>query len=203
MSLKVSISLPGNTVITFEASEPEVFREVVGIALKELPRDLIQMQMGQTQVGQQTQLAGTISSTVSQEVETEGKNVTQVPITSEGTGDPESQPAGTGTPGQPEQGTEAEQSFARYCNALAPVGDMRRVVAAAEAARSLLGMEAVSERELARLFDLAGWHQPSDFLQTIRNAARSKFRWLERVPGSPGYYTVTEEGRSAVIGPGE
>ena len=197
MSLKVSITLPGNTVITFEASEPEVFREVVGIALKELPRDLIQMQMGQTQ------LAGTISSTVSQEAVAEGKTVAQVPLTSEGAGNRESQLAGAGTPGQPEQGTEAERSFARYCSALAPVGDMRRVVAAAEAARRLLGMEAVSEKELARLFDLAGWHQPSDFLQTIRNAARSKFGWLERVPGSPGYYTVTEDGRSAVIGPGE
>ncbi len=40
--VKVSISLPNNTQITFESDEAEVLREVVAMALRDLPRDLMQ-----------------------------------------------------------------------------------------------------------------------------------------------------------------
>ena len=76
---------------------------------------------------------------------------------------------------------------------------MRRVVVAAEGARAFLELDAVSEDELVYLFDLAGWRRPNDFLQTLRNSARSTFRWLERTPGRPGYYSVTSVGKAAVI----
>ena len=77
---------------------------------------------------------------------------------------------------------------------------MRRVVVAAEGARRFLGMEAVSQEELTSLFDAVGWKQPGSPVQTLRNAARSSFRWLERVPGRRGYYTVTDKGRAEVLG---
>ena len=43
------------------------------------------------------------------------------------------------------------EAFLELCRRLEPRGDMRRVVTAAEAARRHLGMEEVSERELAEL----------------------------------------------------
>ncbi|MFQ5860484.1 MAG: hypothetical protein ACE5IG_02920 [Dehalococcoidia bacterium] len=114
------------------------------------------------------------------------------------------QPAVVETPAPTPTPTAAEQSsghgFAGFCRRVNPVGDMRRVVVAAEGAQQLLGMERVSARELEGLFQQAGWPRPKDFVQTLRNAARSKFRWLERVPGQEGYYTVTDQGRQEVVG---
>ena len=81
-----------------------------------------------------------------------------------------------------------------------PLGDMRRVVVAAEAARLYLGMEAVSPRELTAIFETLGWTMPASFVQALRNAARSIFRWLERVPGRRSYYIVTSKGRDVVLG---
>ena len=43
MVVKVSISLPGKAVITLEATEAEVLHEVVSLALRELPRELVQI----------------------------------------------------------------------------------------------------------------------------------------------------------------
>ena len=77
---------------------------------------------------------------------------------------------------------------------------MRRVVVAAEGASRFFGSRSVDAGELGRLFDLAGWQRPHSFVQTLRNAARSKFRWLERMPGRSGYYTVTEVGRETALG---
>jgi hypothetical protein len=76
---------------------------------------------------------------------------------------------------------------------------MRRVVVAAEGASRFLGYQSVSAEELGRLFDLAGWQRPHSFVQTLRNAARSKFRWLERVPGRSGQYKVTDLGRTTAF----
>ena len=188
MVLKVSISLPGDTVITFEASEPQVFRDVVDLVLKELPRDLIQIQMGVMAPATEGERRKNADLTTAEGGDTSG--VGDVPV----------YPA---TAQQAGGKTDAEEAFGRFCAALSPIGDMRRVVVAAEGAGRFLGMEGVSEKELGRLFDLAGWRQPGDFLQTLRNSARSKFRWLERVPGTTGYYAVTKTGVAAVIGPGE
>ena len=94
-----------------------------------------------------------------------------------------------------------EQAY-EYCQEMNPLGDMRRVVVAARAAELYLNAPGVSASELAGIFQSAGWPQPTDFVQAIRNAAREKFRWLERVPGIPGYYRVTATGRAAVLGEG-
>ena len=74
------------------------------------------------------------------------------------------------------------------------------VVVATEGARRFLSMDSVDAHDLERLFDLAGWRSPHSFVQTLRNAARSKFRWLERLPGRSGRYTVTDLGRATILG---
>ena len=73
---------------------------------------------------------------------------------------------------------------------------MRKVVVAAEGARRFLDMPSVDATNLAGLFDLAGWRTPHNFTQTLRNAARDKYRWLERVPGRSGRYSSTQLGRT-------
>ena len=90
-------------------------------------------------------------------------------------------------------------SFQEFCRLLDPVPDMRRVVVAAEGARRYLGTSQVSPLELTELFDWLRWQEPPSFLQTLRNAGRSNYRWMESVPGGSGYYVVTERGRRAVI----
>ena len=205
MVLKVSISLPNNTIITFEVSDPEVFREVVGLALKELPRDMMQMHL----------------SGIASHPPDGGRNAVespspaQMPVQPSAGGSDTSDASSSAAKSEAEQSSvhmgaslspvgaansEAEQSFVHMCISLSPVGDMRRVVAAAEGAGRHFGLSRVSEKELGPLFDLAGWPRPADFLQTLRNGARRKFRWLERVPGSTGYYTVTDSGRERVLG---
>ena len=88
-----------------------------------------------------------------------------------------------------------EDSFIKFCRSVNPLGDMRRVVVAAEGAGRFLQADGVDAEELSRLFDLAGWTQPHSFTQTLRNAARSKFRWIERMPGRNGRYWVTARGK--------
>ena len=73
------------------------------------------------------------------------------------------------------------------------------VVVATEGARRFLSMASVDTPELERLFALAGWRSPHSFIQTLRNAARSKFRWMERLPGRSGRYTVTDLGRATTL----
>ena len=185
--LKVSITLPGDMAITFEASEPEHFREMLELALKELPKELMQIQTGEASAPEPG--AG-------------GKNVNRV---KPGGDIEEKAKAGTAEPSPPEKSISsgaAEEAFAGFCASLSPLGDMRRVVVSAEGARRFLGMERVSENELGRLFQLAGWRLPAEFIQALRNAARSKYNWLERVPGAPGYYSVSETGRQRVLTPG-
>lgn len=94
----------------------------------------------------------------------------------------------------------SEQAFIDFCREASPLGDMRRVVVAAEAASRYLGMSGVDAQGLGHLFNLAGWPPAHSFTQTLRNAARSKFRWLERVPGRAGYYAVTDLGRKTALG---
>jgi hypothetical protein len=99
-----------------------------------------------------------------------------------------------------EPSTPAEQEFVGFCQKVSPLGDMRRVVVAAEASARFLHTDSVDPDELTRLFTLAHWPLPHSFVQTLRNAARTKFRWLERIPGRPGHYRVTNTGRSIVLG---
>ena len=185
MVLKVSINLPGNTVITLEASEPELFKEVVSLTLKELPRDLMQMQM---------------TGTTQDKSADNGKKVTHEPMSAIAQIAQESAAGPVSESDTSSMDTGGEEAFAEFCGEISPLGDMRRVIVAAEGARRFLGIEGVSEKELRNLFDLAGWRKPAGFLQTLRNAARSKFRWIERVPDRPGYYAVTPIGLDKVVG---
>ncbi len=89
--------------------------------------------------------------------------------------------------------------FLEFCQLMAPSGDMRRVVVAAEGAKRFLGMDRISSQELGPLFDFLQWQRPKDFVQTLRNAGRSAFQWLERSPGNSGYYSVTDQGRREII----
>ena len=77
---------------------------------------------------------------------------------------------------------------------------MRKVVVAAEGAQRFLGMDSVDVTDLAELFELARWRQAHDFIQTLRNAARDNYRWVERLPGRTGRYSVSDLGRSVVLG---
>ena len=94
----------------------------------------------------------------------------------------------------------SEQAFVDFCRAANPLGDMRRVVVAAEGASRYLAMDGVDAESLGNLFDIVGWPRAHNFVQTLRNAARSKFGWLERLPGRAGHYTVTDLGRSTALG---
>lgn len=188
MVLKVSINLPGNAVITLEASEPQLFQQVVSLTLKELPKDLMQMQL--------------LGTTQSESAEN-GKKVTHEPMSAIAQIAKESAPGPVSESDAPSMDTDSKQTFARFCEEMSPLGDMRRVIVAAEGARRFLGIQGVSEKELGTLFDLAGWRKPAGFLQTLRNAARSKFRWIERFPDCPGYYAVTPIGLDKVVGTGE
>ena len=187
MVLKVSISLPGDAVITLEASEPQVFQEVVALALRELPKTLMRPWD---------------AATTPTEITPQGKDVTATTRRTHGKGAAEDGPGHSRAPGQTRWDERGVESFGRFCKELSPLGDMRRVVVACEGAQRSLGMASVSVKELAALFELAGWRQPANFLQTLRNAARSKFRWLERVPGTTGHYSVTQAGRDEVLAGG-
>ena len=94
----------------------------------------------------------------------------------------------------------SEQAFIDFCRAANPLGDMRRVVVAAEGASRYLAMDGVNAESLGSLFDIVGWPRAHNFVQTLRNAARSKFGWLERIPGRAGHYSVTDLGRSTALG---
>jgi hypothetical protein len=196
--VKVSITLVNNAQITVEAEEAEVTRGVVGLVLRDLPRDL--MLAHHPPNGGQPPAASE-----------NGGNGVAVGSPQPSAISPRPRRVGA-APSRPERGEEltadkltaessaADSSFTQFCRAANPLGDMRRVVAAAEGARRFLGLADVDEETLGRLFDLAGWRRPHSFTQTLRNAGRSTYRWLERVPGRAGRYTVTQAGRAAAVG---
>ncbi len=94
----------------------------------------------------------------------------------------------------------SEQDFIAFCHRFNPLGDMRKAVVAAEAARLYLHICSVNQYQLSMLFRMAGWSIPAHFRSTLRNASRTRFRWLERVPDRDGYYRVSSNGRSFVLG---
>ena len=222
--VKVSITLPNNAQITFESEEPGVVEQVITMVLRDLPRDL----MGSIHVGngdprlpqdweKSTDVVGASSTG------TADAKQSAAPATHDDADGLDSPPAPTpqspaateafSTPPTPpkqptaspprrrsqEGASETEDAFIEFCRAASPLGDMRMVVVAAEGARRFLSMEGVDASDLQRLFDLAEWRSPHSFIQTLRNAARSKFRWLERLPGRSGRYTVTDFGRTATL----
>ena len=177
MDLKVSIHLPNDVTIVIEASEPALARQMMRLAFKTLPHELTHL------------------SALPNDPSLEAMRTTKA---QEAPDSPEAEER----LGEQAEG-DAIEELVQFCHRLAPMGDMRRVVVAAVGSDRYLGMKSVSPREMGKLFDLAGWPQPGSFVQTLRNAARSKFRWLARVPGRAGYYSATPKGKDVVAGPGE
>ena len=198
--VKVSISLPNNAQITFESEEAEVLREIVGIALRDLPRELMQSPSPET-VGGATEKSTSVATTALSGAVTAEPAPPAVPVSAPAAtakaNDSSSDAAAVIPPGFSSETGRAV--FTAFCREAAPLGDMRRVVVAAEGASRHFGVDGVNAEELGWLFDMAGWRKPGNFTQTLRNAARSKFGWLERIPGRSGRYAATPLGLSKTL----
>ena len=205
--VKVSISLPNNTQITFESEESEVLREVVSLALRDLPRDLMQAPAS-VSPGAPTEKSTSVAAS---ELHT-ATSIPPVPpaepipapettIARETTQPSIGASNRKGTTAVPPEflSERGATNFTAFCRDAKPLGDMRRVVVAAEGASRHFGVEGITADDLAWLFDLAEWRRPGNFTQTLRNAARSKFGWLERIPGRSGRYATTALGRSKTL----
>ena len=226
--VKVSISLPSNAQITVESQDQAELQEIVGM-LRGLSRDLMHSSTetgtaanGATSQALDTEKSSSVddSSSRNGNVETpapqetapapvDGDNVVnqsgQTPVAEEVIQPPPGHPPESGTVGRAKAQQEARSAaavnaFVQFCQSINPLGDMRKVVVAAEGAAQFLQMDSVDADDLASLFDRVGWLIPHSFTQTLRNAARSKFRWLERAPGRSGHYMVTILGRTTILG---
>lgn len=201
--VKVSISLPNNTQITFESEESEVLHEVVGMVLRDLPRDL--MQAPSADYGNPAGAPAEKSTSVA------GSAATMPPGPAAPARAASQEPPGPSKSGAKSNGQTATEmppefisedgrkGFVAFCREANPLGDMRRVVVAAEGASRHFGVDGVNADGLGWLFDFAGWRRPGNFTQTLRNAARSKFGWLERIPGRSGRYAATPLGLSKTL----
>ena len=220
--VKLSISFPNTTQITLEAEEAGVIREVLDMVLNGM--DLNAAPASVTVPHHETPGNGTVEKGTDAMAEYETAAVAQqangaappAPPQSVMTAPPET--VDTPTNGRavhppllaPEisddsldlgrQPPQARDDYRAFCVSLNPMGDMRRVVVAAEAAGRFFEWDGVSADVLGELFDLAGWRRANSFTQTLRNAARSKFGWLERIPGRSGRYAATDVGRSIIFG---
>ena len=205
--VKVSISLPNNTQITFESEESEVLREVVSLALRDLPRDLMQAPAS-VSPGAPTEKSTSVAAS-------ELHTATSIPPLPPAEPIPAPETTIARETAQPSIGASTRKgtttvppeflsergatNFTAFCRDAKPLGDMRRVVVAAEGASRHFGVEGITADDLAWLFDLAEWRRPGNFTQTLRNSARSKFGWLERIPGRSGRYATTALGRSKTL----
>lgn len=220
--VKISIVLPNQTEISLEAADPDQLRPMVEMVRQQLLVDLANLttppnrgavtatdnRNGEKGTGEQPPEA---PSPPKPQPPSQADNP---PTPSETPGGPAEEPvpepeAQPGSDSKSPNGAAVPpglsdprlvRDFTVFCRAADPIGDMRKVVAAAEGARRYLNMDNVDAWELGHLFDLAGWKRPPNFIQTLRNAARTSFRWLERVPGRSGRYTTTEKGRSVALG---
>lgn len=216
--VKVSISLPNNTQITFESEEAEVLHEVVGMVLRDLPRDLMQSPAAEP-AEKSTSVAGSALSATTEGATEPVREPEPAPTSSAASVESAASPTRTTTQSRPAtsnggetvnwqdsaeipqelQSDEGRENFVAFCSETNPLGDMRRVVVAAEGANRHFGVEGVNANDLGWLFDMAGWRRPGNFTQTLRNAARSKFGWLERIPGRSGRYAATPLGTSKTL----
>ena len=226
--VKVSISLPNNTQITVESQESEVIHEIVGMVLRDLPLELMRTSIPEsvalpaaapsqkgTSVQEPPPAAADAESDVSkpapapEPADGSNENRGSLPAEPSTASDQavskpaerrsESSSSGHQTAQQAARSAAAELAFIQFCQSTNPLGDMRKVVVAAEGASQFLQINSVNTEDLADLFERIGWRHPHSFTQTLRNAARSKFRWLERVPGRSGHYTVTALGRTTIL----
>ena len=204
--VKVSISLPNNTQITFESEESEVLREIVGMALRDLPRDLMRSPSADAPSAgngnpagapaeKSTSTAGSVAMSTPQPAAPARQEPSQAGVKGNVTSD------GQAAADMPPEflSEDGSKAFVAFCREANPLGDMRRAVVAAEGASRHFGVDGVNADDLGWLFDLAGWRRPGNFTQTLRNAARSKFGWLERIPGRSGRYAATPLGLSKTL----
>ena len=214
--VKVSITLPNSAQITLESEEPEIISDVVSIVLRDLPKELMQQvapagpDSGKGPDSQKgisvddheiTPEPRASSDTPSHQPEVREESTTTPTATAARRPPSVKSVTRDDTPNVLDAASaESTDAFVKFCGSASPLGDMRRVVVATEGAHRILGMESVNADDLGRLFDLAGWLRPHNFTQTLRNAARDKFRWLERVPGRAGRYAATDLGRSVTMG---
>lgn len=209
--VKVSISLPNNAQITFESEESEVLREIVGMALRDLPRELMQSPASPSAevTGGSTEKGTSVAATALSAATTTEPAPAATPDAPAARPTPsiarETDRPSASTESAPSEVREVpaeflsasgRQGFEAFCRDANPLGDMRRVVVATEGASRHFGVDGVDADDLGWLFDAAGWRRPGNFTQTLRNAARSKFGWLERIPGRSGRYAATPLGLS-------
>jgi hypothetical protein len=211
--VKVSISFPNNTQVTVESEDPEVLPAMLAKVLRELPGDLVFSPISRRDPVYQPRAvevvsefdAPALSDADMEEASPLGEAMETQPDTPQNGSPPALERyRDSFTPDrvkaqQAAYSAAAELAFVQFCQSVNPMGDMRKVVVAIEGADRFLQMTSVDEQELQTLFDRVGWRQPNSFPQTLRNAARSTFRWLERVPGRAGHYTVTDLGRTTIL----
>ena len=221
--VKLSISLPNNTQVTLESDDFDVISRVLGMLLQSAPPETEAMSVPTASLsnGHNGAAEKGTDATAGQPVEQAEPGDAVPNQSSNGSYSQvvhESQPTIPVSNGaftdrvvpdnDPDedglflelQAPAAKEDFTAFCQAVNPMGDMRRVVVAAEGATRFFRADGVNAEELGELFDLAGWRRANSFTQTLRNAARSKFGWLERVPGRAGCYAPTDLGRSVTLG---
>ena len=216
--LKLSITLPNGVLVTLESDGAEPVHEVLAQVLSSVQMDgrhAGEVQSGATvDVERVTEKSSSVpgyASALGAEGPGDSTNgLARHPVRGSNSSHGYA-PSGNGTNGNNHGETgdntldlsgyspQAQQDFISFCEAINPTGDMRRVVVATEAADRFFGLEGVTADEAGELFDLIGWRRANNFTQTIRNAARSKFGWLERIPGRSGRYAATDVGRSTTL----
>ena len=216
--VKISIALPNHAEINLEAEDTEQLLPVVNLVRQELLRDVASLAApanGATPANGAVPSvpAPPLSASEEPAKPAEAPTPAEIPAPSSpppvaASPEPAPAPVKAAPLVPPSANTippalsnpRLTRDFADFCRNADPIGDMRKVVAAAEGARRHLDMETVDAWELGQLFDLAGWTRAHNFTQTLRNAARHKFKWLERAPGRAGRYAATEKGREVVLG---
>ena len=215
--VKISISLPNHAEINLEAEDTEQLLPVVNLVRQELLRDVASLAAPANgavpPVLASDEPAKPLAASDEPAKPLAAPTPTEIPAPSQqppaaASPDPTPAPVKATAPVPSSANTippafsnpRLTRDFADFCRNADPIGDMRKVVAAAEGARRHLDMETVDAWELGQLFDLAGWTRAHNFTQTLRNAARHKFKWLERAPGRAGRYAATEKGREVVLG---
>ena len=170
---KVSVTTPNGSHLIIEVDDPEVLYKIIGMVTS---NDSASIDVGADLVE-----ARPISN------ESDGySDIYRInPVSSNGNG----HKSANG------YSSSEEDKLIKFCRSSNPMGDIRKVVLVDEAAYRYLNEQMVDCDRLGYLFDLVGWQRPHSFIQTLRNAARSKFRWMERVPGRSGQYMVTDIGR--------
>ena len=218
---KLSISLPNSALITLESEEPELVHEVLRAVLQAVQHATsIQMPVADAPfIDPWTESGPSGTAQVPVELhrpaphQRSGNGVESYGTPRDGlsrTGPPAIVQDIAASPGahvgfgddKLELGSypaRAREDFVAFCQSINPTGDMRRVVVAADAANRFFGLDGVHADEVGELFDLIGWRRANSFTQTIRNAARAKFGWMERIPGRSGRYAATDVGRSTTL----